>query len=502
MKRILVTLTALILVASCMLAFCACGQTPVLPGPDQDVTLGGSGDGSTPDAPTPDTDDDDVDLGVTDSTDNGGDEVKLDPDTVPATAGLIFRLNDDEKSYRVLDYFSKDGNAALATEVYIPYTYEGLPVTAIGYGAFDGVETLESVVLPKTLVSIGDYAFRDCKALVTLDIPATLKSIGVSAFDGCAGIAQVNVDAANETYSSVGNCLVEKSTATVILGTSAAALPDDGSVKAIAHHAFAGSAITSIVIPESVTSIGRGAFADCAALESVTLPAGLTVIEDATFTRCVSLGAITIPETVTSIGISAFDGCIRLLEIEIPAAVTEIGNCAFNECKSIASVTFNEGLKTIGGEAFSGCAAITHLTLPLTLERIGTMAFRKCTMLNRVDFNPVYKQVELSETNLVTNLDSNLVSIGNGAFYDCYSLEFFVIPRLVKTLEAYAFYGCSNENFIIYCEAASSQIAWQTNWNNTTATFIYYSNTSTAKTTWCYQEVDGVYQIVINQPAS
>lgn len=502
MKRILVTLTALILVASCMLAFCACGQTPVLPGPDQDVTLGGNGGGSTPDAPTPDTDDDDVDLGVTDSTDDNKDDVTLDPDTVPATAGLVFRLNDDEKSYRVLDYFSKDGNAALATEVYVPYTYEGLPVTAIGYGAFDGVETLESIVLPKTLVSIDNYAFRDCKALTTLDIPATLKSIGVSAFDGCAAIAEIKVDAANEVYSSVGNCLVEKSTATVILGSSAAALPDDGSVKAIAHHAFAGSGVTSIVIPDSVTAIGRGAFADCAALESVTLPAALPVIEDALFTRCVALTEITIPETVASIGISAFDGCIRLLEVEIPASVTTLGNCAFNACKSLTSVTFNEGLKTIGGEAFAGCEAISTLTLPLTLERIGTMAFRKCSALTRVDFNPQYKQVELSETNLVTNLDSNLVEIGNGAFYDCYSLEFFVIPRLVKTLEGYAFYGCSNPNLIIYCEASTSQIAWETNWNNTTATFIYYSNTAGSKTTWCYQEVDGVYQIVINQKAS
>ncbi len=497
MKRILVSLTALIVALSCMFALCACNVPDVLPGQDDDVTLGG-GAGDKTDKDTTVDEDEGGDFGTTDSTDGGNDAEVLEPDTVPATPGLEFRLNSDGKSYRVFDYFSNAGET-LSADVYIPYTYEGLPVTGIGYGAFDGVEYLASVVLPKTLVSIGDYAFRDCKALTALNLPASLKSIGVSAFDNCNSIARITVEEGNEVYSSISSSLVDKATATIILGSSSSVIPTDGSVTAIGENAFRGKDITSVVIPECVTSIGRGAFADCKYLGAVTLPSTLTTIEESVFIRCSALTSITIPETVTSIGYSAFEGCSKITNVEIPAAVTEIGGRAFKDCTGLLSITLHEGLVTIGGETFSGCEKITDVVLPLSLVRIGTMAFRKCSALRSLTFVPEYVEYDYNATEIYVRIDSKLEEIGNGAFYDCFSLKSIVVPRGAKTIGAYAFYGCSDPDFVVYFEASVQQISWETGWNSgLSGRMFYYSNTAAKNPVWHYVEgADGEYEIEI-----
>ena len=497
MKRILVSLTALIVAISCMFVFCACNVPTVMPGDNNDVTLGGSGDAPNKDVVTEEGDKEEE--GDFDPTDSTVDETAptLEPDTVPATPGLVFKLNSDEKSYRVFDYFNDDGEP-LSTEVYIPYTYEGLPVTGIGYKAFDGVETLADVVLPKTLEYIDAYAFMDCKSLYTIDLPASLKTIGASAFDGCNALSDITVDEENAVYASIGSSLVEKASKTLILGSENSIIPDDGSITAIGDNAFRGKPISTIAIPDCIETIGRAAFADCDDLVAVVLPADLEVIEDSVFLRCVALNEIVIPETVTSIGAYAFEGCRKIADVNVPSSVTEIGGRAFKDCKSMQTISLEEGLTSIGGEAFVGCDLLTEIVLPLSLESIGTMAFRNCTMLKKVSFNPVYKEYEISKTEVGVCLDSKLTYVGNGAFYNCISLESFVLPRATTTLGAYAFQGCTSENLIVYLESSMKLIGWETGWNaGTSAAFIYYSNNQGKNAVWHYVEADGSYEIEI-----
>lgn len=111
----------------------------------------------------------------------------------------------------------------------------------------------------------------------------------------------------------------------------------------------------TITIPESVTSIGRGAFSGCSSLTSITIPEGVTGIESSTFAGCSYLTAINIPESVTSIGSSAFYGCNSLNSITIPQSVTSIGNSAFYGCSNLNSITIPNSVTSIGNKTFYMC---------------------------------------------------------------------------------------------------------------------------------------------------
>ena len=136
-------------------------------------------------------------------------------------------------------------------------------------------------------------------------------------------------------------------------------IPD--SVTSIGEMAFyyCGS-ITSVTIPNSVTSIGESAFDTCTYLTSVTIPDGVTSIEGGAFINC-GLTSVTIPNSMTSIGSSVFEGCISLASVTIPDSVTSIGEYAFEGCRSLASVTIPDGVTSIGEMAFDGCVNLTSI---------------------------------------------------------------------------------------------------------------------------------------------
>ena len=117
--------------------------------------------------------------------------------------------------------------------------------------------------------------------------------------------------------------------------------------------------MTSVTIPNSVTSIDYGAFFDCRGLTSVTIPNSVTEIGSSAFCQCDGLTSVTIPNSVTSIGSSAFLNCTGLTSVEIPNSVTSIGSHAFYCCRGLTSVTIPNSVTSIGEEAFSEC---THLT--------------------------------------------------------------------------------------------------------------------------------------------
>ena len=225
--------------------------------------------------------------------------------------------------------------------------------------------------------------------------------------------------------------------------------------------------LQSITLPNSVTSVGSGAFEDCSSLTSVTVGNGVTVLKstfegcamlktvnlpdqlktlDGTFVDCASLTAIQIPASVTTID-SAFRNCTRLSSVELPGSLTALGRYAFFNCTGLKSVTFPEGLVSIGLESFRGCTGLTSLTLPPSLTTIGFGAFEGCTGLTSVSLPATLRTIDGLAFNNCTGLTSldlpaGLTSIGNSAFEACTGLTSLIVPATVTTIGDGAFWGC------------------------------------------------------------
>ncbi len=146
------------------------------------------------------------------------------------------------------------------------------------------------------VTSIGKEAFFGCSGLTSLVIPEGVTSIGDWAFRGCSGLTSISVDVNNPKYDSRNNCnaIIETETNILIAGCK------------------------NTIIPDSVTSIGEGAFRDCSGLTSLVIPEGVKSIGRCAFEGCSGLTSLVIPESVTSIGNYAFYGCSGLKEIRIP----------------------------------------------------------------------------------------------------------------------------------------------------------------------------------------
>jgi hypothetical protein len=134
------------------------------------------------------------------------------------------------------------------------------------------------------------------------------------------------------------------------------------------------SSVTSVTIPNSVTSIEYYAFAYCSKLVSVTFnpTSSVTLIGEAAFRGCASLTNIVIPESVTSIGFRAFVSCTSLASVtfESNTSLTSIGRTAFNSCTSLTSIAIPESVMSIGDQAFGGCTSLTTAFLPMRFETI------------------------------------------------------------------------------------------------------------------------------------
>ncbi len=177
-------------------------------------------------------------------------------------------------------------------------------------------------------------------------------------------------------------------------------------VTGIDGSAFEGcSSLTSVTIPEGVTSIGTWVFSACKNLTSVTIPEGVASIGYAAFTGCENLTSITIPDSVTDIGDWAFEACSSLTSITIPDSVTSIGYAAFYECSSLTSVTIGSGVTSIGAYAFNTCGSLTSITVPDSVTSIEIGAFAYCSSLASV------------------TIPDSVTSIVDGAFYDCNNLS-------------------------------------------------------------------------------
>jgi hypothetical protein len=182
--------------------------------------------------------------------------------------------------------------------------------------------------------------------------------------------------------------------------------------------------LTSITIPDSVTSIEEKAFYLCSSLTSIAIPDGVTTIERDAFSRCRSLTSITIPDSVTSIGENAFYLCKNLTSITIPDSVTSIGESAFSFCKSLTSIEIPDGVTSIGERAFGHCTSLTSITIPDGVTSIEERAFYECFSLTSI------------------SIPNSVITIERSAFNSCTSLTSITIPKNVTFVRKDAFDCC------------------------------------------------------------
>lgn len=164
-------------------------------------------------------------------------------------------------------------------------------------------------------------------------------------------------------------------------------------------------ALTSIDMPESVTTIGESAFEGCTGLTSVKLPEGLTCIEGNTFKGCSGLTSLEIPRSLTTIGLDAFSSCRGLTSIEVPEGVTSIEPGAFHSCSGLKSITLPLTLTYIGKSTFTGCESLTSINLPEGIDTIRLSSFWGCSALNEVHFPASLKFIERNSFRGCTSLE-------------------------------------------------------------------------------------------------
>ena len=217
--------------------------------------------------------------------------------------------------------------------------------------------------------------------------------------------------------------------------------------------------LTYISIPESVTSIGEYAFHECSSLKAITLPKNITSIEEHTLYFCQSLTEITIPEGVTSIGESAFGACRGITEIVIPENVTSIGSGAFGGCFNLKSINIPQGVTRIEYATFGQCYSLTEIVIPEGVTSIGNEAFSNCSSLTEIvipenvtsiGYRAFYNCSGLTE--IVIPENSQLTSIGSRAFEGCSGLTEITIPKNVKNMILNAFENCSGLKAMVVAE--------------------------------------------------
>lgn len=171
-------------------------------------------------------------------------------------------------------------------------------------------------------------------------------------------------------------------------------------------------------------------------ITSVSLPNGITSISTAAFLECTKLTKINLPDGITTISSEAFKSCESLTEIQLPAKLTVVSDSTFYGCSKLSKLLFPAGLTRINANAFSKCSSLKQLNFPATLECIEYFAFNGCSALNEVNFS------------------EGISEISSGAFRACEALKSVKIPKSVTKIYAGAF-GYRNattadHNFVIY----------------------------------------------------
>lgn len=261
-------------------------------------------------------------------------------------------------------------------------------LTTIRYGAFQNCTALKQITLPKSMTFIEGGAFQNCSALSSILVPQNVTYLGASAFSGCTSLTSATLPQAITRISSglFENCssltTVQASSALTSIGSRAFAETSALSsftfpqtLTAVGAESFTGSGIVTANLPQSVTYLGAGAFADCTKLVYAQVPAAIQAIRERTFRNCTELKNVSIPERIRYIGAAAFQNDVSLQTIDFAQSLLTICDNAFEGSGVGAGLVLPSALRTIGSRAFAGCMRLTSLTIPADVRKMGSQAF-------------------------------------------------------------------------------------------------------------------------------
>ena len=384
-----------------------------------------------------------------------------------------------QRNLTIIGQYAFDGCANLASITFSPN------VTEIKEYTFNNCAKLKDIVLPNGLIYVKDYAFNGCSSLGKVTIPGGVQNISPGAFKN-SGLTEVILKEGvmSLSNSSFDGCLLLKkvtfpTTMKTIGGFSNTgikeiAFAEGAAPEAISDYAFLNcDSLSTITLPNSIKSIGRGVFYDCDTLKSVTLPTSITKIAEQTFYNCDFLQSVTIPKGVTEIGFDAFAYCPKLTTISLPSTLTTIGSNCFRGT-GLTSITLAEGITTLEYGTFAD-SKLASIKLPKSLTQIisrsdsynaGNLpneyynfqksvyissnqsgAFHNCKELESINVNGAvltalgtYTFNECDKLRSIDLSSTKLEEIPAYAFYSCDSLRTVTFPATVKSIGQGAFY--------------------------------------------------------------
>ena len=303
--------------------------------------------------------------------------------------------------------------------------------------------SLKKLVIGNSVTTIGMWAFYECTGLTEVTIPNSVTTIGYKAFDGCTGLQKViwNARNAQDLQYVYDNPIFPdcNQLTDFVFGEEVEHIPDF-----LCNNL---RLLNTIVIPNSVTTIGQLAFNSCTGLQKVTIGNSVTTIGERAFSECRGLQKVTIGNSVTTIGKFAFTSCTGLQKVTIGNSVTAIGYGAFDSCSGLTEITIPNAVTTIGVWAFSSCTGLTEVTIPNSVTTIEGYAFTRCTGLKTV------------------TIGNSVTTIEDGAFNGCTQMESVTIGEKVESIGESAFAKCNNLTAVISKAMTPPQI-WATTFDD------------------------------------
>lgn len=357
-------------------------------------------------------------------------------------------------------------------------------ITAIGKGAFQLCSNLTSVTLPETCTEIGAGAFMQCEKIEKIEIPNNVITIGSEAFKQCSELQQVilssklkDLGTAAFAETAITEIEIPKSLETAHtywdnLGRTDGpfekcdrlrSVSFETGTKQVAQFLFAGcTGLEKIVIPDEITTIGKGALQLCKNLTNVTLPESCTEIGEGAFLQNDKIEKIKIPNNVITIGSEAFKQCSELQQVILSSKLKDLGTAAFAEtaiieieipkslkmahtyydaggridgpfekCDQLKKVTFETGITQIAQFLFAGCTGLEKIDIPDTVDTIGKYALSECSNLR------------------LATIPAKITEINEGIFQDDSVLDRIVLPDKIKSIKYTAFKGCKSLKEIV-----------------------------------------------------
>ena len=251
-------------------------------------------------------------------------------------------------------------------------------VTKVGSSCF-AYSSFSNIGIPSNITNLDSSAFSNNRSLQKLLIPNTISTLGTGVFQACTALTETNIPT-NANFTTIPE-------STFHTCTSLKSITIPNNITSIGNSAFYNCyVLENLTIPDTVTSIGKSAFYANLRMKTVTIPNTVTSINEGTFQNCYTLSSVTIPNTVTSIGKNAFTNCYVLQSINIPSNVASFGDGAFSNCYALQTINIPSNITSIPASLLSGAKSLRSITIPSAITSIGAKAFYQCISLGEIHF--------------------------------------------------------------------------------------------------------------------